>query len=286
MTDRPEGSSGRVGLPPTGEPAVEHLAQVWASVTEACTGLDVGQWHLGTDCPGWTVKDQVSHLVGIERMLLGDPAPPAITEPPSHVNNDFGALNEAWVEARRAVPGDEVLAEFAEVTGRRLRALAAMGPAEFDEVGWSPVGQVPYRDFMETRVLDSWAHEQDIRRAVGRPGGRNGPGEAIVVDRCARTMPYVVGKRLAPPDGTRVLFVLTGTLGRRISVTVTGGRAAIDDPPPVGEPTVTVEMDQGTFWRLGFGREAAVEAIAEGTVHMVGEVALGRRVLESMAFMT
>ena len=92
------------------------------------------------------------------------------TEVPAHVPNPFGEMNEAWVEARRTVPGAEVLAEFVEITDRRLDALRAMPAEQFDEVGWSPVGEVPYREFMETRVLDTWAHEQDIRRALGRPG--------------------------------------------------------------------------------------------------------------------
>ena len=41
--------------------------------------IDVGQqlsddeWELPTDCPGWTVKDHVSHLIGTERMLQGLP---------------------------------------------------------------------------------------------------------------------------------------------------------------------------------------------------------------------
>ena len=76
-------------------------------------------------------------------------------------------------------------------------------------MGWSPVGEVPYREFMETRVLDTWAHEQDIRRALGRPGGRNGVGETVTLDRCEQTMPFVVGKRVAPPDGTSVLLFAT-----------------------------------------------------------------------------
>ena len=57
-------------------------------------------------------------------------------------------MNEAWVEARRRVPGNEVLAEFVETTDRRLDALRAMPPERFDVVGWSPVGEVPYREFM------------------------------------------------------------------------------------------------------------------------------------------
>jgi uncharacterized protein (TIGR03083 family) len=262
------------------------MAQVWASIVTACGQVGAGQWDRTTDCPGWTVKDQLSHLIGIERMLLGDPAPPDLTQVPAHVTNSFGEINEAWVAARRTVPGAEVLAEFVETTNRRIDALVAMPAAKFDEIGWSPVGQVPYREFMETRVLDSWAHEQDIRRALDRPGGRNGVGEATTLDRCEQTMPYVVGKRVAPPDGSSVLFAVTGVLGRHITVVVGGGRASLAGAgATTGPPTVTLGMDQETFWRLGFGRVAPTDVLATGQVRIEGDVALGHRVLESMAFM-
>ena len=96
------------------------MTQVWVSLVTACEKLKPTEWVLATDCPGWTVKDQLSHLIGIERLLLGDPPPPPLDDVPDHVSNAFGELNEAWVAARRAVPGHEVLDEFIEITNRRF----------------------------------------------------------------------------------------------------------------------------------------------------------------------
>jgi uncharacterized protein (TIGR03083 family) len=267
------------------EPVVDRLVEVWASVVTACEQLEAGQWDRPTDCPGWSVRDHLSHLIGIERMLLGDPAPPALAEVPAHVGNPFGEINETWVEVRRPVPGPEVLAEFVEITNRRIDALAAMPAEQFDEVGWSPVGQVPYREFMDTRVIDCWAHEQDIRRAIGRPGGRNGVGEAAVLDTCERAMAYVVGKRVAPPDGSSVLFAVTGAMARHIVVTMEGGRAVLAPMPPADPPVVQLGMDQETFWRLGFGRVDPTDVVAAGQVVVEGDVAIAQLVLESMSFM-
>jgi uncharacterized protein (TIGR03083 family) len=266
------------------EPVINQIAQVWSSTVKACDRLGNSQWDEPTDCPGWTVKDQLSHLIGIERMMLGDSSP-ELADVPVHVTNSFGEINEAWVDARRSVPGGEVLEEFVEVTHRRLDALRAMPPAKFDEVGWSPVGDLPFREFMQTRILDSWAHEQDVRRAVGRPGGRNGVGEAAVLDRCERSMPYVVGKRVAPRDGTAVLFSVAGVMGRQILVTMDSGRASRAPLPSAVAPTVMLTMDQETFWRLGFGRVAPVRVVASGQVRVDGDMAIGHKVLESMAFM-
>lgn len=98
-------------------------------------------------------------------------------------------------------------------------------------------------------------------------------------------MPFVVGKRAAPPDGTAVRFLIEGDLGRSITVVVAGGRASA---APVGEdiePDVTLTTDQDTFWRLAYGRVTAVEALADQSVRLDGDVLLGQRVLDGMAFM-
>ena len=130
-----------------------------------------------------------------------------------------------------------------------------MPPERFDVVGWAPVGQLPYRDFLATRVFDSWAHEQDVRRAAGPPrAAATGPGSQAVLDRCDATMPFVVGKRVAPPDGTTVRFVVTGVLGRQVTVAVSDGRAVAVPVDSARRPPRPLSIDQETFWRLGFGR--------------------------------
>ena len=270
---------------PNREPVVDDLGEVWSSLATACEHLGEPQWELPTDCPGWSVKDQLSHLIGVERMLLGEPSPPTPAATPDHVLNPIGEINEAWVGVRRPLPGDEVLAEFVQTTGRRLASLHAMSPEEFEVVGPSPIGQVPYREFMETRVIDSWAHEQDVRRSLERPGGRNGPGEAISLDRCARAMPFVVGKRVAPPDGTTLRFDVVGDLGRQVLVRMDGARASLAPSTSAPSPAVVLSMDQESFWRLGFGRVASSEVLASGAVILDGDAELGRRVLGAMAFM-
>jgi uncharacterized protein (TIGR03083 family) len=228
----------------------------------------------------------VAHVIGIERMILGDPIPDLVIEDPPHVVNELGRLNESWVRSKSTVPGGELLAELVEVTDRRIDAFASMSRQDFNRVMWSPLGEAPYRQFMETRLVDTWVHEQDIRRALGRPGGRNGAGESVVLEVCARAMPYVVGKRVAPPEGTSVLFAVTGPIGRATLVTVVGGRASVVPLPAATRPSVTLTMAQDVFWRVSCGRVDAPRVVASGEVQVDGDTALGHSVLDSMSFMT
>lgn len=271
------------GPAPNREPVVGQLAEVWSSLREVCRGLRPPEWDLPTECPGWTVRDNLSHLVGIERMLLGEPAPDPLPAYPEHVQNPLGEINEAWVERGRGKPGTEVLLEFGDVADRRLRELRAVSVDHFDVVSHSLLGRMTYREFLRIRVIDSWVHEQDIRRAAGRPGGRNGAGESVVVEGCAANMARVVARMASPPDGTVVAFTVSGLLGRQLVVSVAGGRGTFVEPDGL-DPTTTLSMDQEAFWRLCFGRVEPVRLLGTGQVQVDGDVAVGHTVLESMAF--
>src|SRR4029078_9809273 len=104
---------------------IDKLETIWHSVSSLGSELDERQWKLPTDLAGWTVQDNLAHLIGTERMLQGLPsaaAPEAVGE---HVKNPIGHFNEAEVEARRARSGAEVLDEWNALVGLRVNALRA-----------------------------------------------------------------------------------------------------------------------------------------------------------------
>jgi uncharacterized protein (TIGR03083 family) len=266
------------------DPVIDLLDQTWRSTAEACAGLREDEWDAPTDCPGWSVRDQLSHLIGTELMLLREPAPPVVDPQPTHVHNPIGAMNEAWIEERRSRPGSAVLDEFVAVTGRRVAELTGFSEERFAALSPSPVGEVPYREFMWVRVFDCWIHEQDLRRAVGRPGNRDGAAEVLILDRVATAMGFVLGRQVKPPEGTSVVWEVTGPLARTVSVAIEGGRGrALESPPSV--PGVVLTLDAETFWRLGCGRIDPVEALADGSVALAGDEALGRAVVAAMDFL-
>lgn len=269
-----------------GQRATAALRETWDGLAEACYELSSNEWAQPTECPGWDVKDQLSHLIGIERSLLGE-APPEWDGPlGDHVKNDFGAMNEAWVAVRRPLEGAAVRAEFVDVTATRLGQLAERSEDEWAVVGWSPVGQVPYAVFMEVRAFDSWVHEQDARRALDRPGGSGNLASAISLGRVQNAMPFVVGKKAACGDGTAVRFDIAGPGddARVFTVAVEGARArAVDNDVT---PSVTLSLSSLDFVRLGCGRATAAGVEAAGGIGIEGDAAAGRRVLDAMNIMT
>ena len=99
------------------EPVVDLLEGEWAQVTELCAGLGAAEWAQPTECPGWSVQDQLAHLIGTESMLAGGPGPGGAEETANlaHVHNPIGAANETWVISMRALPPADVLARWREV---------------------------------------------------------------------------------------------------------------------------------------------------------------------------
>ncbi len=269
-----------------GRTARNALAETWGALAEVCDDLSDTEWALPTECPGWDVKDQLSHLIGIERAIMGEPVPEWSGPLGDHVKNDFAATNECFVAVRRSLPGPTVRAEFVEVTTTRLAQLDALGAAEWAAPGWSPVGEVPRAEFMTVRVFDSWVHEQDVRLALDRPGGSGNAASSVSLDRVQGAMPYVVGKRAGCADGTAVRFDVDGpgADARAFTIAVEGGRAR-----PVGDertPAVTLSLSSIDFVRLGCGRATAADVAEGGGVGVKGDGQVGRAVLDAMNFMS
>ena len=64
--------------------------------------LDETQWKLPTDCPGWTVQDNLAHIIGIESVIIGLPEPKVdLPADLPHVKNELGRSNEVWIESFR-----------------------------------------------------------------------------------------------------------------------------------------------------------------------------------------
>ncbi|MBU6233039.1 MAG: maleylpyruvate isomerase N-terminal domain-containing protein [Acidobacteria bacterium] len=262
---------------------VAALRDTWGETDRLISSLSESELLAPTPCPGWSVRDVVSHLVGFELMLLGEPMPSGPEERPDYVRNDIGALNEAFVHERRSKSRDEVVEEFRRVTTRALSRLEALGDDEWSVLGWSPEGEAPYHRFMETRLLDSWIHLQDIRDGLAMPSDDHGVGEEVVLNRFEAALPYVIGKRAAAPDGSRVRVNISGRLARTTDIVVVDGRATAASTS--GEPTLEISTPAALFWRRAAGRITARAFLEASATDVRGDRDLAGRIAEGLAIM-
>ena len=87
------------------------LGEVWSSLSDLLGDLTDDEWCASSPLPGWSVQDNVAHIVGTEAMLAGESGPifEIDRDVNQHVRNDIGAFNEQWVESLRAVAPSDVL---------------------------------------------------------------------------------------------------------------------------------------------------------------------------------
>lgn len=246
---------------------IDAFEQTMRSTVEIGGTLTEADWALPTECPGWTVKDVVSHLIGLELIILGEPDPDhRLPDGLDYLRHDKARRLELAVDLRRPRPPAAVLAELVAVIERRLphlRALSADGAdPEVETLFWGPQ---PLSRALRTRVFDAWAHEQDIRRATGRQGGLDSPAAQVSRAFLARVLPMVVN-RAGLPAGTAVRFDVSGE--QEIHETV--GDAT---------PAVSVSTDWETFLRLTCGRVDPGLAKVDGS----GDPGQVRQVLAALA---
>jgi uncharacterized protein (TIGR03083 family) len=264
--------------------AVEALDDVWDRLDALLGDLDDAEWTKPTSLPGWRVRDVVAHVIGTESMLLGDSAPDIEVAGADHVRNDVGRFNEQWVVSMADRPPTEVLARFRDRVARRREALRSMDEATWDAEGFTPIGAETYGRFMRIRTFDTWLHEQDVRDAVGRPGGEGGPAAELALEEMVAALGFIVGKKAGAPPGSRVALELTGPAGRSIYVEVPegeGARATVVDE--LSAPaTVTLCLPVSVFAHLAGGR---VDPATVGQqVEIAGDTELGTRIVANLAY--
>jgi uncharacterized protein (TIGR03083 family) len=109
-------------------------------------------------CPQWAIRDVIAHLTGVCADVLAGQMDGVATEP----------WTARQIAERKARSLPEILAEWSEVAPQ-VEAMAEHFPARSDEQ-W---------------VLDLTTHEQDVRGALGAPGGRDAAGVLVGLDFAA-----------------------------------------------------------------------------------------------------
>jgi len=268
--------------------AVGGYLEALTAMRDLATELSDDEWALPTDLPGWSVQDNVAHVAAVEDELAGRPLPDHLPDYSllSHVKNPFAAHMEIGVDFRRGVRPADLVAELLGIVDDRTEQLAAIGD-DPDEMVLGPMGsQRPVGRSTGIRAFDIWAHEQDVRRATGRPERLTGLAAAAALERIVAALPVVVSKEAQLPASTVVRFDIDGpgpfTSGLSLDVVVDAeghGRVVSDSGSHPTTPTVTLEMDFATLAHLSCGRYRA----SDSDVVVTGDTEQAARVLDALA---
>jgi uncharacterized protein (TIGR03083 family) len=215
---------------------------------------------LPTDCPGWTVRDQLAHMVGLEQVLNGAPQPEIELPPLDHVRNDLDAYMERQVHIRRQLPLAAIADELSGLRRRRLSALRRSA-GEGDPDVPAPFGVRPLSKSLPTRVFDLWTHEQDIRRAVGLPVRETCAAAEISVDLVVRNWSAALPKIL---DGNDLNVAIEVSAPYERSAEVAVGN---------GGPSVTIAGTPAEITRAFCGRGEPAADLVTGDPDMVALLA-------------
>ena len=141
MTGRPGGGAGQLEISQLAE-ALDATGRLIAAVAEA-------RWTDPTPCPGWTVRDLVSHLVTGNAGFAGS----------------FGSQYQ--------LPDDQDLAAdpalLSAYQGSAAALLEALGqPGALDKIVTVPFGTVPGIVALHLRITEVLVHGWDLARATGQ----------------------------------------------------------------------------------------------------------------------
>lgn len=182
--------------------AAEHLA-----LDEVMSGLAPEKWAAATPSPGWTVTDQIGHLAYFDlTAALAVTDPEAFAEEASRLRGAMAegetTVDQLTLDAYRRMTPEVLLAEWRRA--REVLHRAAAGLENHSRVTWygPPMGA---KTFLTARLMETWAHGQDIATAVGaRIAATDRLRHIARLGFITREWAYANRGRTAPPETVRV----------------------------------------------------------------------------------
>ncbi|MGP3949736.1 maleylpyruvate isomerase family mycothiol-dependent enzyme [Streptomyces sp. 7N604] len=267
----------------TVHPSLQPYIDAWThsieAISELVSPLVEGEWNHATDCPGWSVRDVVSHVIGVDCEMLGDPRPiHTLPRDLYHVTNEQKRYMEVPVDVRRCHTAPEMTSELEYTIIRRSRQLRNETRDPGTKIRGPLGAEQTLEEALQWRAFDVWVHEQDLRRALGKPGNLDSPGALVTRDYLVEALPEVVAKDAAAPANSAVVFDVHGPLEFMRTVRVDAeGKGSVNGSPSLG-PAVTLTLDWEAYVLLACGRGRR-EALME-RVKVEGDQALAQAILK------
>jgi uncharacterized protein (TIGR03084 family) len=139
------------------------------ALADLCESLTPQQWRQRTDFHGWTPWDEVAHLLFFDQAALQAVRDPARFEADKEaLQRELASGEEISAIARRRfghLDGQALLALWRQEHGSLASALAGLD-AKARLCWYGPA--MGARSFATARLMETWAHGQDIRDMLGR----------------------------------------------------------------------------------------------------------------------
>ena len=156
-------------MSPTVADVLRDLVAEQDDLDRIVAGLSSADFTFATPSPGWTVADQLGHLAYFDRtaaLAIDDPdgfaehrAELFAADPPVD-----GDLDQATLGEYRAMTPEELVASWR--AARAELAAAAATLVDGDRVEWYGPS-MGAKSFLTARLMEAWAHGQDIADTVG-----------------------------------------------------------------------------------------------------------------------
>ncbi|MEZ5340083.1 MAG: TIGR03084 family metal-binding protein [Acidimicrobiales bacterium] len=150
------------------DPICNDLQDETASLVELLVGLSEDEWDRPTPAERWLVRDQVSHLAYFDETATLAAVDPdrfkaSVSELTDRMAVDPNAVDVS-IEQGRQLSGSALLEWF---TGARANMIDAFRQMEAkDRLPWYGPS-MGARSFATARLMETWAHGQDIVDALG-----------------------------------------------------------------------------------------------------------------------
>ena len=167
-----------------------------------------GVWDTPTPAEPWTVRDQITHLAWFDEAAVRAVTDPEAFRAEVRTMIEDGLDTDALAATYRSMPGEEVAAWFGTARRTMTDALAALDPKA--RIPWYGP-DMGAASFVTARLMETWAHGQDVADALGatrEPTGRLRHIAQIGV----RALPwsFAVHGRPVPAEPVRVELTLPG----------------------------------------------------------------------------
>jgi uncharacterized protein (TIGR03086 family) len=193
---------------------VDGLERALDATGQLVRAVQEEQWPDPTGCPGWNVRDLVTHIVSGNRMftdiLRGDmPGPPA----------------GAPADAGSSRPASDLRAAYREAAAGLLAAFSQ--PGVMNQTFTVPFGTVPGSVALHLRITEVLVHGWDLAQATGQPASLPDDLAEQELAFSRSTLPAIPPERtpFGPPQPVSADAPAIDQLAALLGRAVTGGAA-------------------------------------------------------------